>query len=406
MNQLSIQQQALLELVKMGIGTSNSDFDFTTLTADDWAEVMKASRVQTVHLLCYDAAKNLTALMPKEINEQWFLLSAKTIAKNHMVLNAQNELIKLLDKNDFSYIILKGFAAASYYPDFEKRCYGDVDFLISPSQQQAVEDVLISEGYIRELNDHICHRVFKKPGAHLEMHFEVAGIPNGSQGQVFRKYFENASRKHTLNDNPVFCNPNPETHAIILLLHTIHHMVDEGLGLRHLCDWACFVNKTYKEAFWASDVLPILEKTGTLNFAVAVTKTCAVYLGTVCPNWAENVDEKLCFQIITDILDLGNFGRGNLTRSVSGRMITQHGKNGIENRKSAYFANKINDIVQDVSANANSKISVPFIVTWRLIKTFFLMLSGKRISAFKTNAYANERKSIYEQFRLFETDNK
>ena len=31
--------------------------------------------------------------------------------------------------------------------------------------------------------------------------------------------------------------PAPFHHGLILLLHTVHHMLGEGIGLRHLCDW-------------------------------------------------------------------------------------------------------------------------------------------------------------------------
>ena len=51
---------------------------------------------------------------------------------------------------------------------------------------------------------------------------------------------------------------------------------------------------------------------------------------------ASGKTEAAFFPIITDILDLGNFGRANVTRSVSGRMITSHGKEGIENKKKQY----------------------------------------------------------------------
>ena len=406
MNQLDLCDKALLELVKIGIGTSKGDFDFTVLTEDEWESVMNKSSSQAVTLLAFNASKEVMNLLPKSVREQWLVKAVRYISNNQAVLRAQNKLVELLEENRLSYIILKGFAAAAYYPNFDKRAFGDVDFLIDPSEQQKVENLLISKGYKCHLEEHEFHKVFIRAHERLEMHFEPAGIPYGKSGEIFRDYLKDAVHKYFSNEKPEFRNPNPNIHAVIIMLHTIHHMFDEGLGLRHLCDWACFVNKTYQQSFWQEEVLPLLSKTGTLKFAAAITKTCNLYLGTDCPKWAQDTDDGLCYGIITDILDLGNFGRGNKTRSVSGRMITRHGKKGIENRKTQYLLSKIDGLVQGTKQNVKFKVAVPFVIVWELIKTAFAMLFGKRISVLKTNTYANERKAIYEQFELYKTEEK
>lgn len=402
MNDLNTAEQALLELVRTGIGHGTADFDFSDLTESDWSEVIKESRYQTVQLLAFDSTKKITALIPESLNMQWFQLAASTLSQNYRVLEAQNKLVELLEKNNISYIILKGFASGLYYPDFEKRVYGDVDFLVAPEQLKTAEEILLNNGYVkREVSENICHLIFVKNRVHFELHKEIGGIPDGKSGQIFRAYFENAAQRYNINANPPFHNPVPEISAVILLLHSVHHMLDQGLGLRHLCDWACFVEKTYKEPFWQEELLPLFEKTGTLKFAAAITKTSSVYLGTVCPDWAKGIDEELCFKIIKEIFELGNFGRKNITRSVSGRMISKHGKDGVKSRKFTYLADKIGGIARDASNSTKYKALIPFAVVWRFIKTAVLMLSGKRISVLKTNSYANERKSVYEQLELY-----
>lgn len=402
MNILNTAEQSLLELIKIGIGHGTDNFDFTALTADDWNEVIKESQLQTVQLLAFDATKKITSLIPDDLNMQWFQLAAATISQNHRVLDAQNKLVDLLEKNNISYIILKGFASGLYYPDFEKRAYGDVDFLVAPEHIKTAESLLLNEGYSkREIAEDVCHLVFIKNGVHFELHKEIGGIPDGKYGQIFRLFFKNATQEYNLNDNPSFHNPKSEILAVILLLHTVHHMLDQGLGLRHLCDWACFVDRTYKEPFWKEKLLPLLKKTGTLKFAAAVTKTSSLYLGTACPDWANKIDEELCAQIIRDIFELGNFGKKNITRSVSSRMISKHGKDGVSNRKFSYISDKVNGIIKDVSKNTKCKPLIPFAMVWRFIKTAFLMISGKRISVLKTNSYANERKSVYEKLELY-----
>ena len=402
-SQLSLYEKAVLELIKIGICTSKNDFDFSLISAEDWRKIMKESKVQAVSLMCFNATEKNKQYIPKDIFSKWFNSTAKGLIKNSFVLKSQERLIEILNENNLSYIILKGYASASYYPDFEKREFGDVDFLILPSQQEEVEKALVGAGYSKELENHDCHRVFRKKYEHLEMHFQVSGIPDGIYGEYFKEFLDGAADKFFVNNDPVFRNPVHEIHAVVILLHTIHHMLGEGIGLRHLCDWACFVNKTYNEPFWDETLLPLLEKTGTLKFVSALTKTCAVYLGTVCPNWAEDISDDLCAEIIKDIFSSGNFGRKNKIRSQSGILVSRHGKGGTKDSK---FKNQMYVLDKSIYSKyplvKKWKILYPFVLIYRVFRYLFLMLLGTRTSIIKSNSYANERKAIYSQFELYE----
>lgn len=396
---LNLKQKALLALLQ----PNNSEFDFSVLSAEDWDAVRKESYAQAVPIVAFDGTARCKQYIPKEVYTAWFENSMQCLVRNSQVLSSQNKLVKILDDNNFSYIILKGLASASYYPDPKKRALGDVDFLISPTEQQAVEKALIDAGYQKEQDDHICHRVFKKPHEHFEMHFEVAGIPEGNAGTLFRKYFENATQKYFENKETDFHNPLPQIHAAVILLHTIHHLLGEGLGLRHLCDWAYFVDKTYKESFWGTEFLPLLKKSGTFKFAMIITKTSHLYLGTACPKWAESIDDKLCEEVIVDLFSSGNFGRKDKNRAGAGKMISQNGKSGTKNSK---FINQFLTLKSSMyylyPFLHKWKILYPFIFVWRIIRYLILMLCGKRPSLIKANTYANERLAVYKQFQLYE----
>lgn len=400
--QLTLAQKAVLELVKIGIETSKGDFDFSALTLDDWKEVVKESKAQTVALLCFDACEKIKDIIPEKVYNVWFNLATKTIINNTYVLNAQQELDEILTSNNLDYIILKGNAAASYYPDPDKRSFGDVDFLISPAQQKQVEDKLISCGYTMELEQHERHRVFKKTNAHLEMHFDVAGLPDGYAGEILRDYLKNAQVEFTTDNAQKFHNPIPENHGVIILLHTAHHMTGEGLGLRHLCDWVCFVNKTYREPFWKNSLLPLFKKCGLLEFAAAITKTCSVYFGTVCPDFAKHIKDDLCADIIDDVFALGNFGRKDKARSISGGMISKKAKN--QGKFKSLFLTVCNSVHYMYPITIKYPILFPFLFVWRILKYVVPMILGKKPSIFKASSLANDRNNIYNQFKLFDTE--
>ena len=110
------------------------------------------------------------------------------------------------------------------------------------------------------------------------------------------------------------------------------HMVSEGLGLRHICDWACFLQKTEGKPFW-NELLGLFQKIGILTYAKVVSKISAMYFHINCPKWAEDADEELCHDVMNDVLTGGNFGRKDRIRSKSGVMIIERSRNGKKHSK-------------------------------------------------------------------------
>jgi len=305
-------------------------------------------------------------------------------------------------KNQFSYIILKGLVSAFYYPDCKKRTLGDVDFLVPKEQQAEIEAVLEKSGYQKINNDHPHHQSFRKNSCNAEMHFLIAGIPEGDVGEVFKDYFKSAVTECEAIGNPPYNSPTPQIHGGIILLHTLHHMLSEGLGLRHLCDWAYFVDKTISEPFWQTDLLPLLKRTGTLKFAAIITKTSHLYLGTALPDWAKDIDNAICQGVIDDLFAAGNFGRKDRDRAGASTFMAAHRKNTKKHSKVVtHFITLKNSMYYLYPFLHKWKILYPVIFVWRIIRFLWLMLTGKRPNLIKANTYANERMSLYKQFELY-----
>lgn len=402
MNSLTIQQQALLELIKIGIGTSNGSFDFSYLSAEDWEWVMNESRIQSVVLLAFDAAKDFVTHIPKDIYIKWFGYAAKTLSNNLKVLNEQKALTNILDNNNIPYIILKGSSSAHYYPNPESRSYGDVDFLIDDIHQNKSIQILLNEGYRILPEESDWHYSLQKNNVIFELHKKACGIPEGNPGKIFDGFLRNCTQSSFKDANNISLS-DPTVHGVIILLHSIHHLVGFGMGIRHLCDWACFIQKTYNNSFWSSTLLPLLKKTGTLEFAAMLTKISSLYLGTVCPLWAEKPSYELCDAVIHDIFSLGNFGRKNTEKSFGGLMMPS-------NSKKLTFFRKIILLFKTLWSTNRMMYPIlrklpflfPFIMVWRVLKYCFLMLIGKRPSIFKSSKFACERNAIYSQLHLFE----
>lgn len=397
---LTKEQKVLLDLIKRG--TTGADYKFAEQEVD-WEKVIAESKAQAVLLLACDSAVLVKDSIPAELFDMWKASAFKGMMNNMKVQKSQRDMISILSEKRYPYMILKGLAAAYYYPRPELRALGDVDFLIDPDMKVDISYLFVENGYEKSLENHICHVVFKKPGAHLEMHFEPSGIPNGEQGEKVRAFLNKAVYKcsEVKVGNDVFNMPNAMYHGMILALHMQHHQVSEGLGLRHLCDWACFVHKTVDESFW-EELLAEFASIGLLTYIKLMTKTCSLYLGSKLPVWAEEVDDQICEDIMNDILASGNFGKKDEIRSRSGMMISNHGKDGTSHTKAFYLYMTLHM----ASAEKNPAVKDNK-VRWfledikRAIIYLYKMMKGERLSFIKMIPEADKRKKLYEEFQLF-----
>ena len=237
------------------------------------------------------------------------------------------------------------------------------------------------------------------------MHFEVAGVPYGKQGEEVKKFLAKAVFEPNIRSQDMgeFNAPTDLYHGLILLLHMQHHMLGEGLGLRHLCDWAVFVNATKDEPFWKNDLIPLLKKIGLFTYASVMTKTCAVYLKSECPDWASGVEDGVCQEVMQDVLALGNFGQNDIQRSKGGMLVSEHGKDGTKHGRLYYFFKILHDETVSTKAVKACVILYPFAfickVFWHLGRT----ISGKS-KPLQVFSEAEKRKKVYEKLKVFEVE--
>lgn len=398
----TLEQKVLIELLAGEI-SGKSELCEEELETLDWTEVLKEAKAQTVALMVVKATSRYRKYIPNYTD--WENVAAALYAANVRVAFEEQQINNIM--GNYPFVILKGMAAASYYPNPMLRSFGDIDFLISSSQKQKIEELLSKNGYRNWERDHICHVVFKKGNAHLEMHFEIAGIPYGKAGETVREFMTGAVEHPVTAEFDGWSFPAPQDiyHGLIILLHMQHHMLGEGLGLRHICDWACYLQKTEDKPFW-SELLDVFEKIGILTYAKVISKISAMYFHINCPEWAESADEKLCQDVMEDVLTGGNFGRKDNTRAKSGMMISEHGKSGTSRSKfSNLFWTLHHSTPTMFPIVKKCPLLYPFLDSYRALLYLVKTAKGERASLTKLVPEANKRKNIYDRLHLFETEN-
>ena len=290
-----VDRQALLELLKASLFGAEPSFP----DGVDWDAVRQEAQAQTVIALA-------APFVPAEEQPKWQERVQQNTAHFMRVLYEQSELVKLLTAHDFSFIILKGSAAAVYYPVPSRRTMGDIDFLVQPERYEEARILLEENGY-RFISDHDSDRDYEyyKGGVSIEIHrrysdrdwdFEDVVL----DGMARPRTRELCGRRFPSLDDAV--------NGLVLLDHVRHHLRG-GLGIRQIIDWMMFVHSVLDDAFWEQSFAPLARQTGLDRLAIVMTQMCRLKLGL--PDritWCDGADDATALELFEYVMNLGNFG--------------------------------------------------------------------------------------------------
>lgn len=402
---LTNEQRFLLRLMRYSLqGKKLTNLPDESL---DWKALVREGCDHSVPILMYDVLSEMEQQLPVEIYQKCVQLARRFTARNMRVEHAQNELVQVLSQEKIPYVILKGSASAAYYPAPELRIQGDVDFLAPQEAFDRLAERMTALGYEYRCEPGEHHRIFFKSAMCMEMHIEVGGMPEGKHREITENFLTGVYEKSQIADYGMgeYVIPGQAHHGMILILHMQRHLLSKGMGLRHIMDWACFVNRTAGEAFWQAELLPVLKQIGLFRFAAVMTKMSALYLETSCPQWAQDVPEKLCAELMEDIMSSGNFGRKDAERARAVNMIPDFKTTGKEQGKVRLLYKTLRNSVVKQHPELEHK---PFSRFCRMIekagKYLILCCQGKRPNLLKVAAHADMRRSVYEQLCLFESE--
>ena len=197
------------------------------------------------------------------------------------------------------YVILKGSAAARYYPDPNCRIMGDVDIITGKEDYRTACDMLLENGYT-DCGQENNHRKLIRSHVEVEVHeyYSVMHDPECAQ------FLEDLIQE---NINPSHFLPDP-VNGLVLLQHMSAHL-ETGFGLRQITDWMMFVHRCLPDEKWPA-FRELADRIGLRKLAVAATRMCEIYLGLPERQWSTEADPVICGSFMKDVLKCGNFSRG------------------------------------------------------------------------------------------------
>lgn len=395
-----ITQKTVLNLLSAAMFQKSFCADNNT----DWKAVFDECGAQSVLSLAYSALPKQE--VSEELYKEWNTLMRNNLMANTRLCYAHTMLHELMQNSGIPYVILKGCVSASYYDEPLLRTMGDVDFLVRPEDFSKADELLMQNGFIPHDVDHEYEKAYSKDGVVFELHHTVNGIPGGKTGEILKGYFSDIFETSYLKrlDLAQYESPSPFHHGLIMLLHVARHMITGGIGLRHFCDWAVFVEKI------GDDFTTLFEEklmqVGLWRFAQLMSQFCVLYLGCSYKSWMGTLEKNLLELLQYDVFAGGNFGHKDLKRADEAKFITSRKQGGVNtdsNVKQAILS--ANEIVRKHWKTAE-KLPVLYPVGWVFFggRYVFRTLTGKRekIHINELAVGAEKRKEIYKSLKLFE----
>ena len=401
-------QKLLLQV----IGAALFGGDLPAVDARYIEPLLTESKAQAVYSLLFNALDDqIKAALSAEKYAQYSEMNLLHVIACTRNFDEHGELHELMTAEQIPYAVIKGLASASYYPEPSLRNMGDVDFLVAPSDLSRAGKALEQAGFAVDHGDEDdgIHIAYTRPPISIwEMHRSVNGIPSGEIGTAIQ-----AEVDHTIETavettcEGVLCRvPDRFHHGLIMLLHVASHMTSEGIGLRHLCDWAVFANRLGNDGF---DELfeEKLTRFGLWKFAQILTLVSEKYLGIAHMEWAQNpeVTDEHLEAVMEDIMNGGNFGKKDLNRYREIKYISNRGERTVDNKNvvDQVFGTLNQKTCSDYPWIKKHKVFLP--IGWAAEggRYLALLITGKRKSK-GTSAMLREaakRKEIYSKMELF-----
>nr|MCR5452781.1 nucleotidyltransferase family protein [Lachnospiraceae bacterium] len=247
----------------------------------------------------------------------------KTVWQSYHLLFESARLCNCLKDSGIKCAILKGCAAASFYPVPEYRKSGDIDILLcEPTESDRAVEVLSKMGYKVSEEQLALHQIVmsSKTGIEAELHimlsepFDNSKINNYLNG-LLKDISDHIIYKEIMGISvPIL---DDDYQAYELLLHMLQHFLRRGFGLKLLCDWVVYWNEKTKDEIpgFITRYKQLIKESEIGGFSDMISSVCYHYLGlsekavlALLVKRKTPVSKEDANLFIREVLDGGEFG--------------------------------------------------------------------------------------------------
>lgn len=253
-------RERFFHLVRCGMGGEDLCLPLFADGSTDWEYLFGQAQRQTVTGIVFDALLSLPAelLPPRKIYLKFCVAVARIEECNEKMNRTLCDVLDLLDSATIDSLLLKGQGAATRYPKPEHRMCGDIDLYLNPSDMKKVEHLFALQGIRKQEGGEEKHVGYTYQGIVLEMHHLLirfsnpwnhkrlkrivsSGLSDPSE-RIVISCFSDSSERTVTNRREVPVLP-ATLDAFYQLAHMYYHILEGGIGLRQICDWALLIRR-------------------------------------------------------------------------------------------------------------------------------------------------------------------
>lgn len=300
-------EQLLLGLLRHHL-TQNNDvhkLELSSLCDKEWHDLYKLSAQHGVLAMVYDSLSSSMHYLPRTLKIQWALGAEKIVRRYINQEKHIKELGDILFQNGINTVVLKGLGISQYYPNPSYRECGDFDCFLFEDFRKGNETIVANGGTLKGEDYKHTHIEYK--GLMVENHRFCTPIRGSKANKEYERYLQSVLKSDTnqcLVDSHINV-PSATFTALFLASHSMTHFLYEGINMRHVVDWACFIQKNQDDVNWC-EVYRWGKKMHLTIFINTLNAIVKKYLGIEIKNPHIVVDYKYADRVIHSVLNENN----------------------------------------------------------------------------------------------------
>lgn len=270
-------------LLQRGLKADNAPAIDAAFREQSWEHIFRLAAAHGVSAITWDTIRRLPRELqpPRELRLRW-ALTAETLEKRYRSQQqAAATLAAAFAQKGIRMLVLKGLGLSRDYPTPEHRECGDIDLYLFGKSDEG-------DRILQQLGAHLYfdvpkHSEYTWQGIQIENHRTILNVRRSKTDRELNGMLLGILGQegtHDIGDN--LSAPPATFNAIYLIRHAVVHYQKEGIAVRHLCDWACFLERHWPqidhERFRAA-----MDTYGMDRFAALMTAAAVRYLGARVP---------------------------------------------------------------------------------------------------------------------------
>lgn len=275
-----------IRLVRSGAGLGAapvSDTADTAVTPGSWERIYRMAADHGLSAVVWDGICRLPAAQqpPRETRIRWALSAEKLEERYRHQQQTASKLAARFSEEGLRMLLLKGLGLSRDYPLPEHRECGDIDIYLYGESDKG-------DRILHEIGAHLYfdvpkHSEYVWDGVLIENHRTILNVRrNRTERELNAVLVRLLEKEGTHGLAPGIQAPRATFNAIFLIRHAAVHFQKEGIVLRHLCDWACFLTRHWDEIDHAL-FRTAMEDYRMDRFADLMTAAAVEYLGAEVP---------------------------------------------------------------------------------------------------------------------------